>query len=381
MNESWDLVVVGAGMAGASLVAQLPGRLDRVLLIERESQPGYHATGRSAAVFAPFYGPPSVRALTRASRAFLLAPPAGFASAPLLQPRGALMVALAEQATLLEAPQDDGAAMKRLSPAEASARLPVLRAEALAGAWLDDDVADIDVHALHQGFLRTARAQGAAVRCGVELVEARREGEGWTLRVQGAGPSTLHCRRIANAAGAWGDEVARRCGVAPLGLQPRRRSACMLDLPPGTDTRRWPMAVALDETWYLKPETGRVMVSPANADPVQPQDVQPEELDIALAMDRIGRVTTLGARRPRQPWAGLRSFLPDGEPAAGFDGEQPAFFWLVGQGGYGIQTAPMLGLAAASLLTDRPWPEALAAEGLEAALLSPGRLRRTEPHS
>lgn len=380
MDQAWDLVIVGAGMAGASLAAQLPGRLERVLLIERESQPGYHATGRSAAVFAPFYGPPAVRALTRASRAFLAEPPAGFANAPLLQPRGALMVALAGQAELLavQEGQVTGPTLRRLSPAEAATRLPVLRAEALAGAWLDEDVADIDVHALHQGFLRAARARGATLRCGVELVEARQEGEGWALKLQGPGPLALNCRRIANAAGAWGDEVARRCGVAALGLQPRRRSACMLDLPAGTDTRSWPMAVALDETWYLKPETGRVMVSPANADPVPPQDVQPEELDIALAMDRIDHVTTLGALRPRQPWAGLRSFLPDGEPAAGFDADQPGFFWLVGQGGYGIQTAPMLGLAAASLLAKHPWPEALAAEGLDAATLSPARLRRTQ---
>lgn len=380
MVADWDLVIVGAGMAGASLAARLPGGLQRVLLIERESQPGYHATGRSAAVFAPFYGPPAVRALTRASRAFLAAPPLGFAAAPLLQPRGALMVAQAGQAALLQAPhgEGEGPALPRLSPAEAAARLPVLRAEALAGAWLDEDVADLDVHALHQGFLRDARARGATLRCGAELLQARREGEGWALELQlpGGARQTLRSGRIANAAGAWGDEVARRCGVAPLGLEPRRRSACMLDLPAGTDTRAWPMAVALDETWYLKPETGRVMVSPANADPVPPQDVQPEEMDIALVMDCIDRVTSLGGLRPRQPWAGLRSFLPDGEPAAGFAADEPAFFWLVGQGGYGIQTAPMLGLAAACLLAGQPWPDALAAEGLDADALSPRRLRR-----
>lgn len=373
--SAWDTVIVGGGIAGASLVGRWPGRLDKVLLIEREEQPGYHATGRSAAVFAETYGPPAVCALTRASRAFLTLPPPELGCAPLLTPRGVLMIAEQGQADLLDAEEAQlgthrPPGWQRLSAAEAVGHLPVLREEKLDGALFDPAVADIDVHALHHGLLRSAKARGLSVRCRAELQAAQRTATGWQLRVSG---ETLHAQVLVNAAGAWADPVARLAGLVPLGVEPRRRSAFMLDAPPIAGYRHWPMAVALDNSWYLKPEAGGLLASPANADPTEPQDVQPEELDIALAMDRLAHMTSLTLRRPRHAWAGLRSFVADGVPVAGFDPREPAFFWLVGQGGYGLQTAPALGLAAASLLCGQPWPDELAAQGLRAADLAPDR--------
>ncbi len=370
---TWDVVIVGAGIAGASLAAFLPQDM-KVLMLERESQPGYHATGRSAAVFSETYGPPLVRALSRASRPFLSAPPEGFCEHPLLSPRGVLLIAETGQEALLAkelallgstAPQ-----VQRLDPAATVALLPVLREARVAGALFDPDVCDIDVHALHQALLRRARAGGLVLRCDAALHGIQRTEAGWRLSV---GDTELETRLLVNAAGAWADELAGLAGLAPLGLEPRRRSAFTLAAPPQADIAGWPMAVGLDETWYLKPDAGQLLASSANADPTHPQDVQPEELDIALGLHRLQEMTTLEARRPRHTWAGLRSFLPDGAPAAGFDRRDPNFFWLAGQGGYGIQTAPALGMAAAALLCGQAFPEAVLQQGITAAALSPGR--------
>jgi len=373
----FDFVIVGAGIAGASVGAELATRA-RTLVLERESQPGYHTTGRSAAVFAESYGPPVIRALTRASRAFLNAPPTLFGAPSLIRPLGALFVAEPGQQALLD---DEAAvfareapAIRRISAAEALALLPVLRPERVLGALYDPDTADIDVHALHQGLLRQLRAAGGQLRCDAEVTALRRHGSGWQLSL---GPSgeTLTARVVVNAAGAWGDVLAGLAGIEPLGLQPRRRSAFVFAPPPGVDHRRWPMAIGIDESWYLKPDAGQLLASPANADPVPPHDVQPEELDIALGIDRLQAMTTLTVRRPSRTWAGLRSFVPDGGPVAGFDETAPGFFWLVGQGGYGIQTTPALGRAAAALACGEPLSHELLAQGVTAAMLAPSRLR------
>lgn len=375
----YDFVIVGAGIAGASVGAELATR-GRTLVLERESQPGYHTTGRSAAVFAESYGPPVIRALTRASRAFLSAPPASFGVPSLIRPLGALFVAEPGQQALLDAEAAvfarEAPAIRRISAAEALALLPVLRPERLIGALYDPDTADIDVHALHQGLLRQLRAAGGRLRCDAEVVALQRLAGGWQLTL---GPSgeTLTTRVVVNAAGAWGDVLAGLAGLAPLGLQPKRRSAFVFAPPPGVDPRRWPMAIGIDESWYLKPDAGQLLASPANADPVPPHDVQPEELDIALGIARLQQMTTLTVRRPTRTWAGLRSFAPDGGPVAGFDESAPGFFWLVGQGGYGIQTTPALGRAAAALACGEALPHDLLGQGVTAAALAPGRLRDT----
>ncbi|MBK9363896.1 MAG: FAD-binding oxidoreductase [Rubrivivax sp.] len=369
-----DFAIVGAGIAGASLAFRLAPQAS-VLLLEAEIQPGLHSTGRSAAMFMESYGPPQVRALTRASRAFYEHPPAGFADVPLVGPRGALYVAWQGQQAELDhlhaELQATGTAIERLDAAATLARVPVLRAQGLLGAVWESDALDLDVNALHQGFVRGARRAGAELWIEAVLQTATQDAGGWTLTL--ADGRQAHARVIVDAAGAWADEVAQRCGVAPLGIQPRRRSAFTFDAPAGMDVRAWPTVAGVAEDWYVKPDAGRLLGSPANADPVPPHDVQPEELDIALGIDAIQRDTTLTIRRPRRTWAGLRSFTPDGELAIGFDARVPAFFWLAGQGGYGIQSAAGASALAASLLLQQDLPAELRAQGVDARALAPGR--------
>ena len=303
-----DFAIVGAGIAGASLAFRLAPQAS-VLLLEAEIQPGLHSTGRSAAMFMESYGPPQVRALTRASRAFYEHPPAGFADVPLVGPRGALYVAWQGQQAELDhlhaELQATGTAIERLDAAATLARVPVLRAQGLLGALWESDALDLDVNALHQGFVRGARRAGAELWIEAVLQTATQDAGGWTLTL--ADGRQAHARVIVDAAGAWADEVAQRCGVAPLGIQPRRRSAFTFDAPAGMDVRAWPTVAGVAEDWYVKPDAGRLLGSPANADPVPPHDVQPEELDIALGIDAIQRDTTLTIRRPRRAWRwGLR---------------------------------------------------------------------------
>ena len=371
-----DVIVIGAGIAGAS-VAHFLAPHARVIVVEREEHPGMHSTGRSAALFFGSYGSAQVRALTRASRAFYEQPPAGFADVPLLAPRGVLYIGTRGQEELLAQTQQaigsSGAELEPLDAAATLARLPCLRPEVVHGALLDRDAQDIDVHALHQGFLRGARARGGELRTGAELAAARHDGTGWALRLANGG--TLRARNVVNAAGAWADETATVCGAAPVGLVPCRRSAFTFNAPDGVDVSRWPAAVGADESWYFKPDAGRLLGSPANADPTRPHDVIPEELDIALGIHQIESVTTLTIRRPASTWAGLRSFVRDGEMVIGWDDRCPAFFWLAAQGGYGIQSAAGASELAASLLCGEPLPSHLVRHGVDPRALAPQRLR------
>ena len=370
-----DFLIVGAGIAAASLGYFLAPHA-RVTLLERESQPGYHSTGRSAALFLASYGTDQVRALTLASRAFLDTPPPGFADVPILSPRGALFAATPEQAGLLD---EHCALLARMSPQsrrlnreQTQALVPVLRPERLLGSALEPDAADIDVHALHQGYLRGLRRHGGQLVCDAEVTHAERHGAGWVVQ---AGGREHRAAVLVNAAGAWCDVIARMAGVAPIGLQPKRRSAFVFAPPQGVDVSRWPSVVGADESWYFKPDAGLLLGSPANADPVDPQDVQPEELDIALGIHRIEEHTTLQIRRPQRTWAGLRSFVADGDLVGGFDTQVPGFFWVAAQGGYGIQTSAAMGQACAALLRGQALPPHLSDFGLTPAMLSPARLR------
>ena len=373
----FDAVIVGAGIAGASFAHALAPHA-RVLLLEREAHPGVHSTGRSAAMFMESYGPPQVRALTRASRAFYEQPPAGFAEAPILSARGALYAAWQGQQVALDALlgtlTDTGSVVSRIDADECLQRVPVLRADGLLGGVLEVDAMDIDVHALHQGFLRGARRAGAALWTDAELVQARAASGRWQLEL--AGGRRVGTRTLVDAAGAWADELAQRCGVAPLGIQPKRRSAFTFAPPAGTDVRPWPTVADVDERWYFKPDAGQLLGSPANADPVSANDVMPEELDIATGIAAIEAHTSLTIRRPTRTWAGLRSFAPDGELVVGWDAQRAAFFWLAGQGGYGIQSAAGAAQLAAALWLGAPLPDALLAHGVQAHALEPARFAR-----
>ena len=360
-TQPFDIAIVGAGIAGVSLAYFAAAGGARVLLLEREDQPAMHSTGRSAALFMESYGSPQVRALTRASRPFLAEPPPGFADTPLMAPRGALYIGSAAQVPALQALhaalQAEGCPAACLCTAEALALVPVLRPEAVAMAVLDPLAADLDVHAVHQGFLRGARAGGARLVCGAEVLQMRREGGLWHIDTA-AGPH--RARQVVNAAGAWVDELAARAFVEPIGIEPRRRSAFVFEPPAGVATHGWPCVADVDESFYFKPDAGLLLGSPANADPVPPHDVLPEELDIDTGIARIEAATTLQIRRPRRTWAGLRSFVADGDLVGGFDPATEGFFWLAAQGGYGIQTSAAMGALAAARLLDQPAPGWLA---------------------
>jgi D-arginine dehydrogenase len=376
-RRRFDIAIVGAGIAGASLAWRLAPRRG-VLVLERESQPGLHSTGRSAAMFMQSYGPPQVRALTRVGRAFLVAPPPGFTDVQLVAPRGVLYAGWHGSEALLDTTlaqlRITGVEVDRIDAEGAVQRVPVLRARGLAGAIAEPDAMDIDVDALHQGFLRSARRAGAAVWTDAELAAAERVGKRWTLRL--ADGREVHADIVVDAAGAWADAVAAACGASALGLIPKRRSAFSFAPPEGVDVRGWPCVVAVDESWYFKPDAGQLLGSPANADPVPPHDVLPEELDIATGIARIEDATTLRIRRPGRTWAGLRTFAADGELVIGFDPACAGLFWLAGQGGYGIQSCIGAARLAASLICGEPLPADLVRQGVEPAAISPLRLRR-----
>lgn len=373
-----DFIIIGGGIAGASTGYWLSGH-GRVIVLERESQPGYHSTGRSAALYTAAYGTAQVRALTLASREFFDAPPQGFCEHPLLTPRGEMTVDftgdpqelnnqyLSARATVPET--------QLLSADEACARLPILRREKVHGAIYDPSACDIDTDALHQGYLRGIRRNQGHVHTDCEVLGLHRDAQGqWQVQTGG---QTFSAPILINAAGAWADKIGKLAGAAPIGLQPKRRAAFIFAGPDNTDIHQWPMLVSLDESFYMKPDAGMFLGSPANADPVEPHDVQPEELDIAMGIYQIEEATTLSIRRPTRTWAGLRSFVHDGDLLSGFDPKVPGLFWVAAQGGYGIQTSPAMGQASAALVRGQALPQQLTRFGLDAAMLSPARLSQT----
>ncbi len=325
------------------------------------------------------YGPAPVRALTRASRRFFASPPEGFVDHPLLTARGSLFVASIGQQRQLDHYWEElgssGTVTERLDRQRTCAFVPVLRADRVLGSVYEPEASDIDVHALHQGYLREMRRQGGALYCNSDVTGIERRGVDWLVR---AGEATYSAPILLNAAGAWADTIARLAGVTPLGVTPMRRSAFTFAPPDGVDVSSWPAVMSADEDWYFKPEAGMLLGSPANADPVEPQDVQAEEMDIAVAIDRIEAMTTLNIRRPARVWAGLRSFVSDGSLVGGFDRGVSGFFWVAAQGGYGIQTSAAMGEACAALALGRPIPPHLAEFGVSADALSPSRPMRRE---
>ncbi len=376
--REFDILIVGAGIAGASLAWRLAGQRS-VALLEREPQPGYHSTGRSAAMFMESYGPPMVRALTRASRAFYEQPPEGFDTG-LMQPRGVIYLATHGQEKELAhtrkelSPSCPG--LVTLDAGTTLAHVPCLRPELVHGALYDAGAQDMDVHALHQGFLRGFRRKAGAdgeLRTDAFITQATHDGQCWTLQLSDG--QALRAKTVVNAAGAWADELAAVCGAKPVGLVPHRRSAFTFKAPEGIDPSPWPAVVGVDESYYFKPDAGQLLGSPANADPTVPHDVVPEELDIAMGIHQIESVSTLTIRRPASTWAGLRSFVPDGEMVIGHDDACPGFFWLAAQGGYGIQSAAGASALADALLRQAPLPDELRQQGVEAHALSPARLR------
>jgi D-arginine dehydrogenase len=367
-----DFVVIGAGIAGASVAAHLAER-HRVVLVEREDRPGYHSTGRSAALFTEIYGNPVIRALTRASREFLFEPPRSFAAGPLTRPRGCLYIATEEQLPKLQAfaaLPDVAPATHPLSGANAHALCPILRAGYVAAALHEPDSADIDVAALHQGYLRWFRRREGRLLANAPVEALERSGTGWRVRAAG---EIIDAGVVVNAAGAWADQVAMLAGVEPVGLTPCRRTAVLVDVPAGLEISGWPFVNDIAEQFYFKPEAGALFLSPADETPTEPGDVQPEEWDVAAAVERVEGATTLQVKRLKARWAGLRTFAADRSPVVGFSPRAEGFFWLAGQGGYGIQTAPALSRLAAALALQASLPDDLEHLAAEVPALSPGR--------
>ncbi len=373
MDAQYDVVVVGGGISGASVAANLSAHRS-VLLVDMEAQLGYHSTGRSAALFILSYGNADVRALTRASRTFLFQPPAAFCESALVKPRSLLITAAHGKEGELDqllANLVPGDQFERKTVAETVALCPILKPDILSGAALSDRLADIEVHELHQGYVRALRRNGGVILTDQRVTGLHRDGGAWRIATT---QDVVTARTVVNAAGAWAGEIACLAGAQDVGLAPLRRTVCLFEPPAGAESDSWPMVADISDQFYLKPDAGMLLLSPSDETPSVPTDAQPEELDVAIAIDRIEHATTLSVRRIAHKWAGLRSFVAGRSPVIGFDALQPGFFWQAAFGGFGIQTAPAAGSLAASLILGRPLDDALVEADVDVAAISPRRL-------
>jgi D-arginine dehydrogenase len=368
-----DFVVIGGGIAGVSAAAHLAPH-GSVVLVEMEKSLAYHTSGRSAAMLVENYGSAGSRPLVKAARPFLEHPPAGSVDAPLLSDRAVMWVAGHDGLPGLEAKaaagQANGAHSEMLTAGQVAGLMPAMRPEWVGGGLYEASGADIDVAGLHQAFVRIARRHEAEIRTESRVSAVKRSGSGWLVA---SGGEEIRCRAVINASGAWGDEVAKLADVAPIGLQPMRRTAFMV---PGTDdSAGWPMIVESDEHWYLRPDGVQFLCSLAEEVPSDPMDARPRMEDVALAIDRINEATTLEIRTVNSQWAGLRTFAPDRDLVIGEDPTAPGFFWLVGQGGIGVQTSPAYGALLASLVLSHELPPGFAAAGVDPVRTHPARFR------
>jgi D-arginine dehydrogenase len=374
MARGFDVLIIGAGAAGASAAYAL-SRHGKVALIEQESQPGYHATSRSAAVLSEAYGPTTWQIIAAASRRFYEAPPEGFADHPLTKPLGSLFLGRAKDEASLRAQDADlkarGIASELVSPDAAYRLSPAVRPDGYTLALLEPGSVSLDASATLQGFLRLARRNGAETVLGAPVTAISRRGSIWHVATA---KETLEAPLLVNAAGAWVDDIADLAGLGRRGVKPFRRTAITFDPPPGANAKRWPMTFDMDETWYFKPEGSHIMASPADLVAAEPCDAQPEEFDIAVAVDRIEAATTLKVGRIASRWAGLRTFAPDHEAVIGPDPSEASFIWYAGQGGNGVMAAAAGGELAAAAALGQPMPAGLASLGLTYAEVSPARL-------
>ena len=340
MTENTDIIIIGGGIAGAGLAAEA-SRDANVILLEAEEAFGYHATGRSAAMFEPNYGNEVIRYVTRASRT-------AFEEIGAFSPRGVLIVADESRRHLM--PQPNSSDTSELDIEDAIALVPILNPATAVAAALVTSACDIDVDMVFQTYLRRARKNGAQLFNRSRIDQIDRVDTGWRVS---AGGRDFEAPVIVNAAGAWADQVARMAGVSPFGIQPLRRSVALLPAPGGQDLKDWPMLLSVTEDWYAKPDAGKWLVSPAEEDPVEAMDAWADDMVLAEGLARYQEFVTEEVTRVESSWAGLRSFAADRTPVVGFDLNVKGFFWLAGQGGYGVQTSPAMSTFAADLLAGR----------------------------
>jgi len=374
-----DFIVIGAGIAGASAAYEL-SKAGKVLLLEQESRPGYHTTGRSAAFFTLNYGNQIIRGLTAASRDFLLQPPDGFTEAPLLQMHPTVTIGRADQKASFEKNLAAGVAapgdVEPISMGELTRMVPVLSEGYAAYAHIERDSFYMDVDLIHNGFLKGFAARGGTLTVDAEVTGLVRQGGMWQVDTHAG---HFEAPVIVNAAGAWTDVVAGLAGLSPIGIEPRRRTVIIFAGPEDQSLDHMPLVIDTDEDFYFKPEAGKILASPADETPSPPCDAQPEEIDIAIVADHVQRATTLDIRHIEHKWAGLRSFVADRTPVVGVDPAADGFIWLAGQGGYGIMTSPAMGRAAAAIATGSEWPSDLAEWRILPADMGPDRASLAKP--
>jgi D-arginine dehydrogenase len=369
MTNNFDIIVIGAGIAGASVAAHL-AETKRVLILEMEDRPGFHTTGRSAATFEPNYGPPPILAFTRASNSFFVNPPHGFTDGPLFVPRSSLFFEAEGQEMFTEKLLVSGSGLVELSEAQALKYFPVLREGYAKRTFLDPHTGDLDVDLLHRGYLKHFNSRGGQLLNNVAAEAIEHVGKHWRITTpQGIFESAI----LVNAAGAWGDVVAGNAGVKPVGLQPMRRSIGVIPVDGIPGVADFPLVTDMGETWYAKPQSGKMIVSSADATPVDPHDAYADDMAIAVGIERLMNATTIEVTRLDHSWGGLRTFTPDGSPVVDFDPRTEGFFWLVGQGGYGIQSAPALSRTAAAMVLNKKLPQDVLDAGLILADISPDR--------
>ncbi len=342
-----DIIVIGAGIAGTSAAAELAA-FGSVILLEMEQQPGYHATGRSAAFFAAAYGGKTIRGLTELSESFFLSPPESFSEVELIRLRDCMFFGRADQQEQLQQMQVDNARLIAIDGEAVQQRVPILSAGHIKGAMWDKMGGDLDVDALLQGYLHLLRRRKGRF-WGVHKASSLTRNKGlWEVSTNG---NLFKAPIVVNAAGAWADPIAELGGLEPVGIIPLRRTALTIDPPEGISILDWPLMIDADEGFYFKPEAGQLLISPADETPSAPCDVQAEDLDVAIGVDRFERATGINVPRVNHSWAGLRSFAPDRCFVAGFDPRTVGFFWLAGQGGYGVQSAPSMAQLTTALVT------------------------------
>ena len=363
-----DILIIGGGIAGLSAAAAL-SKHPKVIVLEAEEQIGYHSSGRSATMVHYALGDGLVRELTLASRPFFDNPPADFTDVPLGHRLPVLVHAREEEREALDRLDADisqFAQLERLDFRGVHELCPLLKPDAVCGI-ADFDGMRIDPHALLQGNLRQLRANGGELRTGQRVAAIEHAGGAWTVTSEKH--DSFSAPILVNAAGSWADHVAKLAGTRPLGLEPKRRTIITFDAPAGTELDRLPFAKTIGDELYFAPESGRLFASPMDEVPSEPCDAQPDEYEVALAAYRVEERTTVRVGQIHSKWAGLRSFTPDKHPAVGFAQDADGFFWLAGQGGFGLQTSPAIAAITASLILDWKWP----VEDVRVEALSPGR--------